>query len=102
MFLTHLNLSQCVYYTIQRVDKVTSLMKNLVLLPGPSNLRQKIQILNSLKSLSPTALSCLFRKPLGIPGGSVVKNPPANAGDARHEFDPWSGRSPGERNSNPL
>ena len=22
-------------------------------------------------------------------GGSVVKNPPTNAGDRRHEFDPW-------------
>ena len=32
--------------------------------------------------------------------GSVVKNPPANAGDAG--LIPGSGRSPGERNGNPL
>ena len=45
MFLTHLKLSQCVYYSIQSVDKVTHLMKNSVLLPGLSNLRQKFNIL---------------------------------------------------------
>ena len=33
-------------------------------------------------------------------GGSVVKNPPANAGDAG--LIPGSGRSPREGNSNPL
>ena len=37
---------------------------------------------------------------LGFLGGSVVKNPPANAGDAGSI--PGSGRSPGEGNSNPL
>ena len=37
---------------------------------------------------------------LGFPGGSVVKNPPANAGDVG-SF-PGSGRSPGERNGSPL
>ena len=37
---------------------------------------------------------------LGFPGGSVVKNPPANAGDS--EFDPWVGTSPGEENGNAL
>ena len=41
----------------------------------------------------------------GFPGGSVVKNLPANAGDLG--LIPWSGRSlvrkiPGERNDNPL
>ena len=34
------------------------------------------------------------------PGCSVVKNPPANAGDAGSI--PGSGRSPGEGNGNPL
>ena len=34
------------------------------------------------------------------PGGSVVKNPPANARDA--SSIPGSGRSPGEGNGNPL
>ena len=37
---------------------------------------------------------------LGFLGVSVVKNPPANAGDAGSI--PESGRSPGEGNSNPL
>ena len=36
----------------------------------------------------------------GFPGGSVVKNPPANAGDTGSI--PGSGRSPGEGNDNPL
>ena len=35
-----------------------------------------------------------------FPGGSVVKNPPANAGDAGSV--PESGRFPGEGNSYPL
>ena len=40
---------------------------------------------------------------MGIPGGSVVKNPPANAGDARHVgLTPGSGRSPGGGNGTPL
>ena len=36
----------------------------------------------------------------GFPGGSAVKNPPANAGDM--VLIPGSGRSPGEGNGNPL
>ena len=36
----------------------------------------------------------------GFSGGSVVKNPPANAGDAG--AIPGSGRSPGEGNGNRL
>ena len=35
-----------------------------------------------------------------FPGGSAVKNPPANAGDMG--LIPELGRSPGEGNSNPL
>ena len=37
---------------------------------------------------------------MGFPGGSVLKNPPANAGDMGSIFG--SGRSPGEGNGNPL
>ena len=37
---------------------------------------------------------------LGFPGGSVVKNLPANAGDVGSI--PGSGRSPGVGNRNPL
>ena len=40
------------------------------------------------------------KKVLGFPGGSVVKNPPANAGDMGSI--PGSGRSPGVGNGNPL
>ena len=36
----------------------------------------------------------------GLPGGSVVKNPPANSGDMG--LVPGSGRSPGEGNGNRL
>ena len=36
----------------------------------------------------------------GFLGGSVVKNPPANAGDMGSI--PWSGRCPGEGNGGPL
>ena len=35
-----------------------------------------------------------------FPGGAVVKNPPANAGDTG--LMPESGRSPGEGNCKPL
>ena len=39
----------------------------------------------------------------GFPGGSAVKNPPANAGDIRDlGWIPGSGRSLGGRNGNPL
>ena len=39
----------------------------------------------------------------GFSGGIVVKNPPANAGDARDMGQiPRSGRSPGREDDNPL
>ena len=31
---------------------------------------------------------------MDFPGGAAVKNPPANAGDKRPEFDPWVGKIP--------
>ena len=37
---------------------------------------------------------------MGFPGGTMVKNPPANAGDV--DLIPGSGRSPGVGNGNPL
>ena len=37
---------------------------------------------------------------MGFPGGSMIKNPPANSGDAG--LIPGWGRSPGEGNGNPL
>ena len=40
---------------------------------------------------------------LGFPGGLVVKDLPANAGDARDgDLIPGLGRCPGGRNGNPL
>ena len=40
---------------------------------------------------------------LGFPGGTVVKNPPTNAGDERDSgLIPGSGRSPRVENGNPL
>ena len=41
-----------------------------------------------------------YKFKMGFPSGSVVKNPPANAGDT--DLMPGSGRSPGEGNGNPL
>ena len=42
----------------------------------------------------------LKTKHWGFPGGSVVKSPPANAGDTG--LIPGLGRSPGEGNGNPV
>ena len=40
---------------------------------------------------------------IGIPGSSVVKNPPANSGDAEDvDLIPGSGRSSGGGNGHPL
>ena len=39
----------------------------------------------------------------GFPGGAVIKNPPANVGDARDMGStPGSGTSPGGGNGNPF
>ena len=43
-------------------------------------------------------LYCLLSLTAGFPGGSVVKNPPANAEDT--DLIPGSGRFPGEGNGN--
>ena len=56
--------------------------------------------------LSPSSISqifCFFILKLGLPGGTVVKNPPANA-EARGDAGsiPGSGRSPGVGNGNRL
>ena len=51
---------------------------------------------------------CIMYLPLtirlmGFPGGSVVKNPPANAGDTGDEsLIPELGRSPGEGSGNRI
>ena len=44
-----------------------------------------------------------MRRKEGFPGGSVVKNPPDNAGDSRDVgLIPGLGRSPGVGNGKPL
>ena len=48
-------------------------------------------------------IKTIYDKHEGFPGGSMVKNPPANVGDAGDKgLIPESGRSPGEGNGNPL
>ena len=47
-----------------------------------------------------TVLICLLHLPLGFPGGLVVKNLPANAGDAG--LISGSGRSPVERSGSSI
>ena len=64
-------------------------------LPGPylvpRNLPDFLEALKVLNDLTPIP---------GFPGGSVVKNPPASAGDSGSITR--LGRSPGEGNGNPL
>ena len=60
------------------------------------------QILTYEERLSVSTSRVLYKTLLtmGFPRGSVVKNPPANAGDV--SSIPGSGRSPGGGNGNPL
>ena len=54
-------------------------------------------------TLSETDFCCNHSNPWGFPGGSVLKNLAANAGDAGDMGSiPGSGRSPGEGNGNPF
>ena len=54
----------------------------------------------SRKEKNSTELSWRVKEAMGFPGGSVVKNPPANARDAG--LIPGLAGSPGEGNGNPL
>ena len=60
------------------------------------------QILTYEERLSVSTSQVLYKTVLtmGFPRGSVVKNPPANAGNV--SLIPGSGRSPGEGNGKPL
>ena len=51
-------------------------------------------------NMTNVSVSFLLTKLTGIPGGSVVKNLPANAGDVG--LSPGSGRLPGGGTGNPL
>ena len=53
-----------------------------------------------LQRCFPDLFHHLLTAVLGFPGGSVGKNPPANAGDM--DLIPGPRRSPGEGNGNPL
>ena len=67
--------------------------------PSPGNLPRP-----GIKPTSPALAGGFFffliTEPWGFPGGSVVKNASANAGDVG--LIPGLGRSPGEGNGNPL
>ena len=55
------------------------------------------------KELDMTEQLNTTNKCLGFPGGTVIKNLPANAGDTKDMGSiPVSARSPGVRNSNPF
>ena len=62
---------------------------------------EKAKLHSRWQGLNPNSVlqSCLGLF-LGFPGGSMVKNPPANAGDMGSITG--SGISPGEGNGNPL
>ena len=62
-----------------------------------------VKILNNM-GLNCTELYIFFHSiPAGFPGGSVVKNPPANAEATGGAGSiPGSGRSPGKGNGNPF
>ena len=53
-----------------------------------------------LMSIGTRSFFAWLKRNKGFPGGSVVKNLPANAGDTA--LIPESGRSHGEGNGNPL
>ena len=52
---------------------------------------------NSEKKRGTACIDDYYNVAMGFPGGSVVKNPPANAGD--EGSGPGSGRAPGEGNA---
>ena len=69
--------------------------RNPVVIPVPSECPKFHWLTFGYLTNSPMLL-----KYTGFPGGSAVKNPPANAGDPGSI--PVPGRSPGEGNGNPL
>ena len=58
-----------------------------------------LRSMKSQKSQTRPSNSTRRRKLSGVPQGSVVKNPPANAGDM---FDPWVGKIPCRRTLRPT
>ena len=68
----------------------------------PSHFTEEVWIHSEISNYSflNSSFSNFIHQNLGFPGGSVVKNPSANAGD--RGSIPGSGKSPGEGNGNPL
>ena len=61
---------------------------------------QRRVLKDSVINASPACAFALAMCKPGLPGGRVVKNPPANAGGTGPI--PGSGRSPGEGNGSPV
>ena len=60
-------------------------------------------LLNPLLGRHSDTIKYILTKAVGFPGGSVVKNPSANAGDAKDAGSvPGSGKSPEVGTGNPL
>ena len=72
----------------------------------PGTGHQHHKVINSMSVTELSVLFVCFNRGIvvwGFPGGSVVKNPPTNAGDARDlGLLPGLGRSPGNGNGNSL
>ena len=70
----------------------------------PGKPKGNLMILKKKEPWKPSIPFTIFLKTKrGFQGGTVVKHPPANAGDTRDPgSSPWSGRSPGEGKGNPL
>ena len=70
---------------------------------SPSDAFEKgcsLQIFTKRKSIAKCKIKHRPPNLKGFPGGSVIKNPPANSGDVG--LIPEAGRCPGEGNDNPL
>ena len=70
----------------------------------PLNIALSQEVLCAIEVSCKIPKSCLnVGSIFGFPGGAVVKNQPVNTGNVTDAGSiPWSGRSPGEGNGNPL
>ena len=64
---------------------------------------EKVLLERANERVNSVTISCTLTKHLGLSDGSVIKNPPANSGDARDaDSIPGSGRSPRGGNGHPF
>ena len=85
----------------QRIDSSSKLYTILLITNLLENLTAiHFQLASGILGKCVWIFQLLFKQNVAFPGGSVVKNPPASAGDVGSV--PESGRSPGEGNGNPL